>query len=436
MFKGYEYRIYPTDEQKTLINKTIGCTRFVYNKLLADYEEQKLQGIEKPKIKTPAKFKNEFEWLKEVDCQSLCNAQINIQAAYRRFWNEVFPKLSKEKNLKKRYKKKALKQFEKDNSYQFKLSDIKGYPKFHSKKSGKQSYTTNCINNSIRIENGKLRLPKVGLLRIVFHRYCIGQIKAVTVYRKCNKYYVSIRVEQEDKWVEPVKKENEKVLGIDMSLNCFAVYSDGTKAKYPKFYRRAEKRLNRLNKSISRKQDKSINQQKARNKYAVLSNHIANQRKNSLYNEAKSILKNYNVFVVEDINLQGMANKKCHHGKSIGDIGFGMFRTILERKASEIGGKLIKADRFFPSSQLCNICGYKNKEVKNLSVRRWKCPQCHTIHDRDVNAAINLVKYYNTTATVEIEDCGENVRPFMAVPNEAIKIVNEIYKPTALAVGS
>ena len=423
MNRYYKYRIYPTKEQETLILKTCGCSRFIYNKLLSDYEQQRMQKIENPKMLTPAKFKHEFPWLKEVDSLSLCNAQLNLQTAYKKFWKEYFPQACKQKDINKKYKKCAVKQFNKNPEYEFKITDIKGYPNFHSKRNSKQKYTTNNINNSIRIEHGLLKLPKLGYIKVNFHRYCKGQIKSVTISIECGKYYISILTHQEDKIIQPQTKQN--VLGIDMSLQCFAAYSNGTKTKYPKYYRKSEKRLKRLNRSRSRKVIGSKNYEKHNKRIAVLHKHIVNQRLNFLYNEVKRIIQQYNIVVVEDIDLRNMANKKCHHGKSIGDNGFGMFRSILDYKLKEMGGQLIKADKFFPSSQLCNKCGYQNKQIKNLSIRHWTCPNCEVEHDRDVNAAINLKNYY-TTATVEFQDCGEIVRPTMLANfKEAVKIVKQ-----------
>ena len=171
MNRYYKYRIYPTKEQETLILKTCGCSRFIYNKLLSDYEQQRMQKIENPKMLTPAKFKHEFPWLKEVDSLSLCNAQLNLQTAYKKFWKEYFPQACKQKDINKKYKKCAVKQFNKNPEYEFKITDIKGYPNFHSKRNSKQKYTTNNINNSIRIEHGLLKLPKLGYIKVNFHRY-------------------------------------------------------------------------------------------------------------------------------------------------------------------------------------------------------------------------------------------------------------------------
>lgn len=215
MFKAYKYRIYPTQEQAELINKTIGCARFVYNVLLADAKKQ-YEETGKSKIKTPALLKKEYVWLKEVDSFALCNSQLHIQTAYKNFFNKTAK-----------------------------------FPEFHSKHKGKQTYTTNNNAGQIRTEKGKLRLPKLGLIKIVLHRLCKGKIKSVTVSRtSTNKYFVSILTEQTTEVIEK-DTTNEKVLGIDMSYKELAVYSDGTKAKYPMYYRKAQRKLAHTQRNFS-----------------------------------------------------------------------------------------------------------------------------------------------------------------------------------------
>ena len=374
MYKAYKYRIYPTQEQAELINKTIGCARFVYNALLADARKQ-YEETGTSKIKTPASLKAEYEWLKEVDAFALCNSQLHIQTAYKNFFNKTA-----------------------------------NFPKFHSKRKGKQSYTTNNTNEAIRIENGKLKLPKLGLVKIVLHRFCKGKIKSVTVSKTpTNKYFVSILTEQMPEVIEKDISQ-EKVLGIDMSYKELAVYSDGTKAKYPMYYRKTQKKLAYVQRNFSRTKSGSKRHEKARLKVARVYEKISNQRKDFLYKESARIAGEYDVVVIEKLNMRSMANKGMRNGKTVNDIGFGMFKEMLRYKLSNNLGQLIEADRYYPSSQLCSNCGFKNIAVKNLKIREWDCPNCGVHHDRDINAAINLRNYY-TTATVEIKARGENVRP-------------------------
>ena len=370
----YKYRIYPTQEQAELINKTIGCARFVYNTLLADCKKQ-YEETGKSKIKTPASLKNEYEWLKEVDSFALCNVQLHLQTAYKNFFS-----------------KKS------------------GFPEFHSKHKSAMTYTTNNNVGQIRIEKGKLRLPKVGLVKIVLHRFCKGTIKSVTVSKtKTNKYFVSILTEQQPTVIEKDITQ-ERVLGIDMSFKELAVYSDGTKAKYPMYYRKSQRKLAHVQRNFSRTKVGSKRHEKARLKVAKVYEKISNQRKDFLDKESYRIATTYDTVVIEDINMRSLANKGMRNGKTVNDIGFGEFKQMLEYKLSRNLGQLIKADKFYPSSQLCSVCGFKNIVVKNLDIREWICPECNTHHDRDVNAALNLVKYY-TTATVGIKARGEKVRP-------------------------
>ena len=374
MYKAYKYRIYPTQEQAELINKTIGCARFVYNALLADAKKQ-YEETGKSKIKTPASLKSEYEWLREVDSFALCNSQLHIQTAYKNFFNKTA-----------------------------------SFPEFHSKHKGKQSYTTNNNSGQIRIEKGKLKLPKLGLVKIVLHRFCKGNIKSVTVSRTpTNKYFASILVEQIPEVIEK-DTTNEKVLGIDMSYKDLAVYSDGTKAKYPMYYRKAQRKLAHVQRNFSRTKVGSKRHEKARLKVAKVYEKISNQRKDFLDKESTRITREYDIVVIEKLNMRSMANKGMKNGKTVNDIGFGMFKDMLRYKLSNNLGQLIEADKFYPSSQLCSNCGFKNAAVKNLNIREWDCPQCGCHHDRDINAAINLKKFY-TTATVEIKARGENASP-------------------------
>lgn len=374
MYKAYKYRIYPTQEQAELINKTIGCARFVYNALLADAKKQ-YEETGKSKIKTPASLKTEYEWLREVDSFALCNSQLHIQIAYKNFFNKTAR-----------------------------------FPKFHSKHKGKQAYTTNNNAGQIRIEKGKLKLPKLGLVKIVLHRFCKGNIKSVTVSRTpTNKYFVSILTEQIPEIIEK-DTTKEKILGIDMSYKELAVYSDGTKAKYPMYYRKVQRKLAHVQRNFSRTKVGSKRHEKARLRVAKVYEKISNQRKDFLDKESARIAKEYDIVVIEKLNMRSMANIGMRNGKTVNDIGFGMFKEMLRYKLSNSLGQLVEADRLYPSSQFCSNCGFKNIAVKNLSIREWNCPNCGVHHDRDINAAINLKNYY-TTATVGIKARGENVRP-------------------------
>jgi len=359
MLKAYKYRIYPNEEQQEFFVKTFGCARFVWNLMLAE----KLSAYEKkekiPRV-TPAKYKSEYPFLKEVDSLALANTQLNLEKAFKNYFK---------------------------NPKHFRL------PKFRKKKN-KQAYTTNNVNNNIKIDfkNGLLYLPKIkDGIKIKIHRKFEEQIKSATVSKaKDDKYYVSILVETEN-IKNKVKEPINKVCGIDLGLKDFATITNGTgiyKIEHPKYLRKAEKRLKRLQKALSRKQKGSKNFEKARKRLAIQYEYVSNARNDFLHKLSKAIIDDNQVIVVEDLNVKGMF-RNVHISKSISDSGFGTFVRYLEYKAKWYGRTLIIADRFYPSSKLCNVCGYKHKELK-LSDRYWQCPICGTYHDRDVNASINL----------------------------------------------
>lgn len=364
-FYTYKFRAYPTPEQAQLIDRTIGCSRFVYNYLLADCKAQyEATGASKIKSVGALKKIEELEFLKEVDALALCNAYLHLQSAYSNFF----------RNLKK---------------------GKVCFPKFKSKKTSKWSYTTNNTSNTIRIEHKGLRLPKVGYVSCKFHRFVEGKIKSVTVTKsRSNKYFVSILVDRKDKITERVwdSEDDERILGIDMSIPDFAVYSDGTKPKHMHYYRQSEKRIQKAQRKLSRKQKDSRNREKQRLKLAKAHERAANQRKTFIEMESSRISKEFDVVVVEDINLQAMS--RClHFGKSVNDNGFGLFRVRLDAKMNEQLKTFIVADKWYPSSKLCSCCGSKNKDLQ-LKDREWDCPICGAHHDRDYNAALNLRGYY------------------------------------------
>ena len=352
--KAYKFRIYPNQEQQILFAKTFGCVRFIYNRMLSDkikyYEEtkQKLNN-------TPAQYKKEFEWLKEVDSLALANAQMNLQTAYNNFFRS--PKV--------------------------------GFPKFKSKKSNRKSYTTNCVNGNISIENGHIKLPKIGLVKLKQHRMIPSsyRLKSVTVSQTpSGKYYASILFEYENQVQD---KELYHFLGLDFSMHELYKDSDGNEPAYPRYYRQAEKRLKREQRKLSHMQKGSKNRDKQRRKVAILHEKVANQRKDFLHKQSKRIANSYDCVCIEDLDMKAMS-QALHFGKSVSDNVWGMFVTFLQYKLEEMGKKLVKVDKFFASSQTCHVCGYKNIKTKNLSVRVWDCPECGTHHDRDVNAAINI----------------------------------------------
>ena len=337
-----------------MLAKTFGCVRFIYNRMLSD----KIKHYEETKQKmnnTPAQYKAEFEWLKEVDSLALANAQMNLQTAYNNFFRS--PKV--------------------------------GFPKFKSKKSNRKSYTTNCVNGNIVIDNGCLKLPKIGFVKLKQHRLIPSdyKLKSVTISQTpSGKYYASVLFEYENQVQEQTP---QTFIGLDFSMHELYKDSNGNEPQYPRYYRQAEKRLKREQRKLSLMQKGSKNRDKQRIRVAKLHEKVANQRKDFLHKQSRQIANAYDCVCIENLDMKAMS-QALHFGKSVSDNGWGMFVTFLQYKLKELGKKFVKVDKFFASSQICNVCGYKNPETKNLSIRAWDCPECGTHHDRDKNAAINI----------------------------------------------
>lgn len=348
--KAYKFRLYPNQEQQIMFAKTFGCARFVYNKMLS--EKIAYYGLTKKTLNiTPAKYKDEFPFLKEVDSLALANAQLNLDKAYKNFFR--------------------------DKSV--------GFPKYKSKHKSRQRYTTNNQNGSVRIENNKIKLPKIGFVKIKIHRNIPENsiIKSATVEKTpTDKYYVSVLVEYEE--TENII-DKSKAVGLDYSMTNFYVDSNGNKANYPKFYRNVQEKLAREQRKLSKMKLHSNNWYKQKKIVNKIHEKISNQRKDFLHKLSRQIANVCDIVCVEDLNMKNMS-QYLNFGKSVMDNGWGMFIEFLSYKVK----KLIKIDKWFPSSKTCHVCGYKNDNL-TLSDRDWTCPDCGTHHDRDINASINIL---------------------------------------------
>lgn len=358
--KAYRYRIYPNEVQSTLLQKSFGCTRFIWNAMLADkkeyYEkEKKLLRV------TPASYKKNHEWLKEVDSLALANVQLQLEQAFRNFFRDTKV----------------------------------GYPKFKSKKKSMKSYTTNSVNGNIRISGRMIRLPKVGEIRIRLHRTAPETyvLKSVTVSQEpSGKYYASVLYEYENQVEE--KNDSTKAIGLDFAMHGLYEDSNGNACEMPSFYRASERRLSRAQRKLSRmyvkgKTEQSHRYYKQKHKVAVLHEKVRNQRNDFLQKKAKVLSDAYDYICIEDLDMKGMS-QALKFGKTVADNSWGRFTSLLQYKMEEKGKHLIKVDRFYPSSQTCHCCGALNPEIKDMKIRRWACPECGAEHDRDHNAAINI----------------------------------------------
>lgn len=365
--KAYKFRLYPDKEQKILINKTIGSSRFVFNYFLNLWnEEYKKAGkglsYNKCAVIIPTlKKSDEYSWLKEVDSIALQSSIKNLEDSFNRF-------------------------FKKQNKA----------PRFKSKKSPIQSYITKNVGNGIQIQGNRIKLPKLKMVMFANSRKINGHILRATISRKASgKYFISLLVEEH---VQELEKTNSSV-GIDLGIKDFAILDDGTIYNNNRYTTKMEKQLAREQRKLSRRYEKAEkigkkledakNYQKQKIKVARLHEKVVNQREDFLNKVSTIIIKNHDVICIEDLNTKGML-KNHKLAKSISDVSWSMFVTKLKYKADWYGKKIVKIDRWYPSSQICSNCGV-NSGKKTLDIRYWEC-ECGTKHDRDINASINIKK--------------------------------------------
>jgi putative transposase len=353
--KAFKFRIEPNTQQKVLINKTLGCARFIYNQMLSE-KQTKYKSKDDTKLKTEREYKIEFDWLKEVDSIALQQSRIDLKLAYKNFFRKL--KAGQPTNLK-----------------------------FKSKYNPKNSYRTININNSIRVEENRIKLPKLGLVKFRKSREITGKIKSVTVSKDIlNRYYISVLCETEIQKL-PV---SDREIGIDLGLKEFCITSDNEFVSNPKYLRQSELKLKKAQRKLSKRVKNSKNRFKQQKKVFKLHEKIRNQRLDFLHKLSTKLINENQVICLEDLSVKNMIKNHCL-AKSISDVSWSKFVEFLKYKANWYGRKLVQIDKFFPSSKICSNCGNIKKDL-TLKDRKYQCDSCGVNIDRDYNASLNILR--------------------------------------------
>ena len=362
MERAYKFRIYPNKSQEEIIQKTFGCVRYVYNHYLAMRKEK--YEIDKTTFNYYAcssdltSHKKDKKWLSEVDATALQSSIRDLDVAYQNFFRRV------------------------------KIGDKPGYPRFKSKRDNRKSFKSKVTGSNIRLLDRHIRLPKLGNIKCMVSRQIVGRIISATVSQNpSGKYFVSVLCTDVD--VQPLDRTGA-MAGVDLGLKELSITSDGRHFQNSKYFVKSQKKLTKLQRELSRKSKGSNNREKARIKVARLHEHIANQRLDNAHKMTTTLVCDYDLIAIETLMPKNMV-KNRRLAKAIGDAAWGEIVRQLKYKCNWYGKELVKVDRFYPSSQTCNSCGFKNRKTKNLAVREWDCPKCGVHHNRDVNAAKNIL---------------------------------------------